>query len=142
MTECHIPFALDHVGWLVSDLDAARLAFSRLGFTVTAPGTLKTGGGAEGAQDVGQRSAHFMFSETYVELTAVVPGARPAHLAPYMAEAGLTILALRVEDADRAHGLLQDAAVAVLPTAHSERPISYAPPAMQGIASFNWCFIP
>ncbi len=138
MTAYHVSLPLDHVGWLVGDLSAASNAFNRLGFRVTAPGTLKTGGDAGTLQDLGQRSAHVMFADTYVELTAVAAAMPPTHLARYMARPGLVILALRVPDVAAAHRALAATAVSVTAVAHSERPVDYGPAGRQGTARFHW----
>ena len=138
MTALRVPLPLDHVGWLVDDLDAERHGLAQLGFTVTSPGTLKTGNAGTRAADVGQWSAHVMFQDTYLELTAVAAGARPAHLAPYLDRGGLVILALRVTDAQAARTTLDEVGLTVTASAYSERPITYPEPAQQGTARFRW----
>jgi hypothetical protein len=129
---------LDHVGWLVADLSAASLAFGALGFAVTQPGTLKTASTQGVPADVGQRSAHVMFGDTYLELTALAPGASPEHLRPYRDQGGLIILALRVEDAAAAYHVLDGSQLGVTSPSRSERPVAYPAPADQGIAGFHW----
>ena len=139
MTTAHVSLPLDHVGWLIDDLGAARAALTSLGFSVTAPGTLKTGQANHETEDVGQHSAHVMFPDTYLELTSVLPGARPPHLQPYMdSGGGLIILALRVGQAAAAQRSLGDLGISVTPVAHSERPVSYAAPGKSGLARFHW----
>jgi hypothetical protein len=138
VTALRVPLPLDHVGWLVGDLDAQRRELRRVGFAVTSPGMLKTGDAATEAADVGQQSAHVMFQDTYLELTAVAAGARPAHLVPYLDRRGLIILALRVTDGEAARATLDEAGLAVSASAHSERPITYPEPAQQGMAHFRW----
>ena len=138
MKTIHVPLPLDHIGWLVEDLGAHCGALGQLGFAVTEPGTLQTGAANEKTEDVGQQSAHVMFTTTYLELTAVAPGARPAHLAPYMGRGGLIILALRVADAAASAAATARAGLNPAPAAYSDRPLTYPPPADQGVAKFHW----
>ena len=138
MTARHVTLPLDHVGWLVQDLAVAATAFAELGFAATRPGILKTGSADSTAVDVGQRSAHVMFADTYLELTALASGAGPEHLQPYLDRSGLIILALRVDSAAIAHQALQRTSLTVTAVSRSERPVAYDAPARQGMAAFHW----
>jgi hypothetical protein len=90
------------------------------------------------AVDVGQRSVHVMFADSYLELTAVSPGALPEHLRPYLDRSGLIILALRVDHAATAHQRLLATPLTLTAACRSERPVAYAAPAAQGMAAFCW----
>lgn len=115
MPEVSQQLALDHVGWLVEDLDAARRQFEGFGFAVSPTAELSTG------DDV-QYSAHVVFADTYLELTSF-RGAIPAHLAPYANSFGLKILALRSDAAADYHELLGKRGLALTPLAHSRRQV-------------------
>lgn len=115
MPEVSQPLALDHVGWLVEDLDAARKQFEAFGFAVTPTAALSTG------EDV-QYSAHVVFADTYLELTSF-RGAIPTHLAPYADSFGLKILALRSDAAAHYHELLGKRGLALTPLANSQRQV-------------------
>ena len=119
---------IDHVGWLVDDLESAVGDFREMGFTVTPPAELHTEGVSSRS---GQRSAHVMFADTYLELTQYW-GEPPGHLAPYAAYPGLKILALAVENADDAHGSIAGSKTSVT---GSSRKLAYS----GGVtAEFRW----
>ena len=72
---------LDHIGILGSDITEMVNAYRSLGFHVTEPERLNAGAGGDFGR---QYSAHVMFENTYIELTAVEDCQSEHHLAPYM----------------------------------------------------------
>jgi len=77
---------IDHIGIAIRDLGAEVAAWRAQGFLVSDPVALfSTEGGV--LRPLGQTSAHVIFANGYVELSAPVPGAGN-HLEPYLAAAG------------------------------------------------------
>jgi hypothetical protein len=86
---------IDHAVIAVTDLDAARDAFERMGFTVT----------PRGVHSLGSQNHCIMFGDDYVELLAV-PTPHPAtrHFSEFlMAGDGLAALALKTDNAKAAY---------------------------------------
>jgi hypothetical protein len=86
---------IDHVVIAVSDLDAARDAFGRMGFAVT----------PRGFHSLGSQNHCMMFGDDYVELLAV-PTPHPAtrHFSEFLAAGdGLAALALKTDSAKGAY---------------------------------------
>jgi catechol 2,3-dioxygenase-like lactoylglutathione lyase family enzyme len=131
---------IDHLGIVARDMKANERAFKRLGFFVTDPKPL-TAPGPDGRQrSTGQDSQHFVFADTYVELTGITdPNARN-HLEPYIKRyAGLHILALACKSADAAAASLKGEGLAIPPAQAAAREVIYGKP---GLAKFKWFMIP
>ena len=92
------PFVLpviDHVGLVVSDIQAAVEELRRLGLKVSDPEPLLTSQGP-----LGQRSAHCVFENGYLEISAPIPGSGN-HLEPFLAMGeGWRILVLACDDCE------------------------------------------
>lgn len=129
---------LDHAGLAGTDLARMRAAFGRLGFTVTEPSDLL--GRANGViRPLGQSSAHVVFEDTYLELTAVATPSPAHHLAGYGGRYdGLQILALRTDDLAQAHARAQRAGAMPGAIAEASRPVDYGAGARCGEARFEW----
>jgi hypothetical protein len=135
---CSLP--VDHVGVLGPDIDALVAQYRRLGFRVVGPAEL-TGIGADGnAVSLGQESAHVMFADTYIELTAVTAPSPEHHLTKFLAgPAGLRIVILRAGDIDAAHLSCARAALQPTTVAVASRKVEYGRP---GTAHFRWFALP
>ncbi|MBK6599009.1 MAG: VOC family protein [Proteobacteria bacterium] len=107
MTGSVITMDIDHVGVAGRDIDVLLKAYEALGFKLTHPEPL-IGIDKDGkAVPMGQVSAHFMFRDRYVELTAVTGEKADNHLEPWLAlYDGLLILALAAQDADSVRATL------------------------------------
>ncbi|MCB2107377.1 MAG: VOC family protein [Rhodobacteraceae bacterium] len=104
---------IDHVGLVGRAIAPMVEAYRRLGFEVTTPADLMQPGPDGNPVPLGQVSAHAIFANTYVELTAVLDPGQGNHLDNWLARhEGLHILAFHAEDAQSswdelaAHGLV------------------------------------
>ena len=90
--------ALDHLGFLGSDIGRMVDTFSRLGFQLTGPAPLDPGTGAD---VTAQQSAHVIFPGRYIELTAAPDCPADHHLAPFIGlSPGIRLLVLGCADAE------------------------------------------
>ena len=83
MTRAGHDCPLDHAGILGSDIDVMVTAFREIGFVVSDPQELM--GRDPGGEPIGlgQWSAHVLFVDSYIELTAVPERSPQHHLARY-----------------------------------------------------------
>jgi len=124
---------LDHVGILGSDITEMVNAYRSLGFHVTEPERLNAGAGGDFGR---QYSAHVMFENTYIELTAVEDCQSEHHLAPYMRlPGGVRILILQSDCAEKERERIQSTGLSVSPLFAAERPLTYGDRTM---ARFCW----
>ncbi len=106
---------VDHAVILTRDLERARDAYARLGFTLT----------PRGHHTLGSQNHCVMFGRDYLELLAV-PRPHPAldYYMQYLARGeGLAALALATDDANAAHAELARAGVAADPPLDFSRPV-------------------
>ncbi len=129
---------LDHVGLVGRDLDALLQAAAGLGFAPTAPRELYGRDPATGrAVSLEQTSAHLVFAQGYVELSAVHSHSDRHHLARYLDRyAGLHILALGVVDIAAAQRRCAAAGLVTTAVASASRAIEYGD--RHGQAQFEW----
>lgn len=122
---------VDHVGVLTRSLPDTVKAWRALGFTVSEPARLETGGGP-----ARQDSAHVIFEHGYIELTAV-SGDDPAHhLARWRgAPPGARLLLLRTGDAEREAARLRAAGLDAGPVHDASRRLTYGD---GGRVRFRW----
>lgn len=114
---------LDHIGILGSDITSMVNAYRSLGFHVTEPERLNAGAGGDFGR---QYSAHVMFENTYIELTAVEDCQSEHHLAPYMRlPGGVRILILQSDCAETERERIQSTGLSVSPLFAAERPLTY-----------------
>ena len=114
---------LDHIGILGSDITEMVNAYRSLGFHVTEPERLNAGAGGDFGR---QYSAHVMFENTYIELTAVEDCQSEHHLAPYMSlPGGVRILILHSDCAEKERERIQSTGLSVSPLFAAERPLTY-----------------
>ena len=124
---------VDHIGILGRDIKTMVNAYRELGFSVTEPERLSAGTGVEQGE---QFSAHVMFNETYIELTAVENCQPEHHLAPYIGlPCGVRILILQCDDAASAHKRLASEGLPATPIYEAERQLSNG---NQELARFRW----
>lgn len=122
---------LDHVGWMVPDMDAATRAFTRLGFALT-PYSLHGNQDSETGRIVPQGSANrlAMLERGYLEILTPVAGADTAmarHLKDSMGHyVGVHLIAFGVADADAEAERLADAGFRLQPTVNLRRTIEAA----------------
>ena len=103
MTSSVITTDIDHVGVAGRNSDALRRAYEKLGFTLTRTEPLVGLDEAGRKIPLGQVSAHFMFDDSYVELTAVTGENPENHLLAWLERyEGLHILALAADDVSAA----------------------------------------
>lgn len=100
---------IDHIGLALRDIEAEVAAWRGLGFIVSDPAQLFSTVQGE-MRPLGQISAHVVFANAYVELSAPVPGAGN-HLEPFLAAAGegVRILVHATDDIRAAHRAIGDA---------------------------------
>ncbi|MDE0059058.1 MAG: VOC family protein [Defluviicoccus sp.] len=118
---------LDHVGWFVSDMDAASGAFGRLGFPLT-PFTIHRNEDAAGNRiPTGTANRCAMLGRGYLEILTDVAGldtpfAR-AHREAVARHQGLHLIAFAVDDAQAEARRLDEAGFRPLPVARLRRPM-------------------
>lgn len=125
--------ALDHLGWLGPDLQRLVAVFQGLGFRVLGPVPLQSG--AARHPDA-QWSAHVMFRDTYLELTALSADAVGHPLHRWRAEPpAVRLVLLRAYDAAAEHARLAATGWQLSEVQHAERRLAYG---AQGVARFRW----
>ena len=106
---------IDHVVVLVRDLDRARDAYARMGFTLT----------PRGYHTLGSQNHCIMFGRDYIELLAV-PKPHPAmqYFSDFLARGeGLGAIALATDNAHKARDELRDHGIAADETMDFSRPV-------------------
>jgi catechol 2,3-dioxygenase-like lactoylglutathione lyase family enzyme len=114
---------IDHVVILVRDLDRARDAYARMGFTLT----------PRGYHTLGSQNHCIMFGRDYIELLAV-PKPHPAmqYFSDFLARGeGLGAIALATGDAAAARAELRDHGIA------ADEPLDFSRPVDGGDAKFR-----
>ncbi len=120
------PFGLDHVGIAVRDLDAAAIAYRRLGFNLTPRGTHTLPPPVPGAARprVGTGNHCIMLGRGYVELIGVIdPGYKGRLRAVLDRQEGAHLVAFDVPDAKAAAADLAARGLPVDPPHPLERPV-------------------
>jgi len=132
-------FALDHAGFAARRVDGLCRQLRDAGFAPTVPQALLGRDATGQAVDLGQRSAHCVFRQTYLEITATCAAAN--HLQPFLSRyEGLHILALRAAEIDRVRARLVTAGFAPSPVQVATRHIAYGE--RHGEARFRWFMLP
>jgi catechol 2,3-dioxygenase-like lactoylglutathione lyase family enzyme len=132
---------IDHIGLVGRDIHKMVATFRGLGFLVTEPVPLTQPGPDGNPVSLGQHSAHVIFPDTYLELTAVdVPG-QGNHLDNWIAKhEGLHILAFRAANAQVSWDEFAKFGVVMPPIRHASREVNSG--GVRGVADFNWFQIP
>jgi hypothetical protein len=132
---------IDHIGLVGRAIEPMVAAYRKLGFTVTNPVPLMQPNPDGDPVPLGQVSAHVMFPDTYMELTAVLDPGQGNHLDPWLARhQGLHILAFRSMDAERTWHELERYGVVMPPLRAASRDVNVA--GRRGTADFKWFQIP
>ena len=118
---------LDHIGWFVSDMDAASAAFHRLGFPLT-PFTIHRNADAAGNRvPTGTANRCAMLGRGYLEILTEIDGLDTpfsrAHRAAIARYEGLHLIAFAVDDAAAEARRLDAAGFAPQPVANLRRPM-------------------
>ncbi|WFL76321.1 VOC family protein [Altererythrobacter arenosus] len=109
---------IDHVGLVVSDIEATVDELRRTGLKVSDPEPLLTSAGP-----LGQRSAHCVFENGYLEISAPNPGSGN-HLEPFLAMGeGWKILVFACDDCEQGRDRLQAAGIACGPVSDAARTV-------------------
>lgn len=126
---------LDHIGFIVPELAAARVLFEGLGFTLTARAD-HTRRDAEGrVVPAGSAQHSVMFDTGYIELMQITDPLAGHQLTPAMRERyGLHVLALGTGDAAACHAARRQAGLPVGAVMDWSRPVST--PERSGLARF------
>ncbi len=133
-TCCRLP--VDHVGVLADGIAALKQDWESLGFRVVGPEELVGIGDDGEPRGLGQYSAHVMFADDYIELTAVERPTPGHHLARFLdAGGGLRLIILAAADIDAAHATLDARGLAPGPVSAAARDIHYGE---GGTARFRW----
>ncbi len=123
--------AIDHLGIVVADCAPIIALFRKHGFQVSEPQQLM---GEDGP--LGQTSAHCVFDNGYIEISAPVPGSGN-HLEPLLAMGeGIRILVLGSTDCQDDHRRLSKGGLNVGSIRQSSR--AAGPPTSRHIAKFTW----
>ncbi len=132
---------IDHIGLVGRDIHAMVNTFRNLGFLVTNPVPLTQPGPDGNPIPLGQLSAHVIFPNTYIELTAVENPGQGNHLDPWLAKhEGLHILAFRTENAKESWDAMAAFGVVMPPLRAASRDVKAG--GKSGIADFKWFQIP
>ncbi len=130
---------IDHIGLAGRDMDRFLSAYRRLGFHVTEPQPLMARRGGD-LVPLGQTSAHMVFRDNYIELTAVPDPDTGNHLEPNLERyEGVHIVALRSAGASLARSAIAAGGVTVGDLQQASREIKYG---SGGTAEFNWFALP
>lgn len=133
--------ALDHLGFAVRQMEPLLTLFRRLGFSPTEARELQRVDEDGRPAPLGQVSAHLVFADTYVELSAVPDPASGNHLEPFLDRyQGLHILALRSADLDAARRSCSAAGLHPTEVQQASREIEYGD--RHGEARFRWWMLP
>lgn len=125
--------ALDHLGFLGSNIGRMVDTFSKLGFQLTGPAPLDPGTGAD---VTAQQSAHVIFPGRYIELTAAPDCPADHHLAPFIGlSPGIRLLVLGCADADQERRRIRATGLEPSPVHEASRQLAYGDGAM---ARFRW----
>lgn len=131
---CRLP--VDHVGILADAIAPLKRDWEALGFRVVGPEELVGIGDDGKPRGLGQYSAHVMFADDYIELTAVERPTPGHHLARFLdAGGGLRLIILAADDIDAAHAALDARGLAPGPVSAAARDIHYGE---GGRARFRW----
>ena len=135
-----IRIEVDHVGILGPDIDALVSIAETLGFNVYGPVEL-CGEDREGdVVSLEQQSAHIVFGEDYIELTAVQSKSPTHHLARFLDKPwGQRLLLLATRDIEAAAASADKAGLDPGPLQRASREVDYG---AGGIAEFRWCALP
>lgn len=133
-TACRLP--VDHVGILGDAIAPLKRDWEALGFRVAGPEEL-IGIGEDGeSRGLGQFSAHVMFAEDYIELTAVERPSPGHHLARFLdSGGGLRLVILAADDIESRRATLETRGLAPGPVSEAARDIHYG---AGGTARFRW----
>lgn len=128
---------LDHIGFIVPDLNAARDLFVDLGFVLTDRAD-HTRSNAQGQTVSAGSSQHsIMFEVGYIELMQITDAQAGHQLTPALGERyGLHVLALGCADARAWHAQCLQNALAVRPVMDWSRPVRT--PERSGLARFSY----
>jgi catechol 2,3-dioxygenase-like lactoylglutathione lyase family enzyme len=132
---------IDHIGLVGRNIEAMVATFRQLGFMVTNPVQLTQPGPDGNPIPLGQLSAHVIFPDTYLELTAVENPGQGNHLDPWLARhEGFHILAFRAENATQSWNEMAAFGVVMPPIRVASREVNAG--GVRGIADFKWFQIP
>ncbi|MDH3481449.1 MAG: VOC family protein [Gammaproteobacteria bacterium] len=102
MTPLHLE--IDHIGILGPSIPALVREFRALGFAVVGPVELTAVDDSGKSIGLGQQSAHVMFADDYIELTAVDSTSPDHHLAQFLQPPwGIRLLLLTSDDIEESH---------------------------------------
>lgn len=132
---------IDHVGLVGHDMTAMSEAYRRLGFTVGEPSPLTQPSPDGSPVPLGHISAHIVFAESYVELTAVQQPGQGNPLDTWLAKhQGLHVMALRATNAEASWAALTAHGLVMPPVRASSRDITVD--GVTAIADFKWFQLP
>jgi len=132
---------IDHIGIVGRDIHKMVATFRALGFLVTEPVPLTQPDPDGNPVSLGQHSAHVIFADTYLELTAVDNPGQGNHLDTWLARhEGLHILALRAENAQESWDGFAKFGVVMPPIRHASREVNAG--GVRGVADFEWFQVP
>lgn len=132
---------IDHIGLVGRAINPMVAAYRKLGFTVSDPVPLMQPNPGGDPTPLGQHSAHVIFPDTYMELTAIDRPGQGNHLDNFLARhEGLHIIAFRSLDAELAWRNLATHGVVMPPIRAASREVNMG--GKRGTADFKWFQIP
>jgi len=100
----HLQLQIDHIGFLAPSIEKIVTEFRVLGFSIAGPTELTAIDHSGNRHGLGQFSAHVMFENDYIELTAVESPSPEHHLAHFLQPPwGIRLLLLTSDDIDHVH---------------------------------------
>jgi hypothetical protein len=131
-----VTLPIDHLGVAGRDVQGLIQLYSDLGFRITPKQELMATDDSGAVVSLGQQSAHVMFGDSYLELTAVPGALEGHHLGAYLSRfSGLHILALAAGDAEAVHRRLESEGLELGPLQLAQREVNYG---SGGTARFCW----
>lgn len=131
---------IDHIGILAPEITPLIDEFQRLGFTVVGPKELTAIDADGNLQGLGQYSAHVMFADNYIELTAVEKPTPDHHLADFLSPPwGVRLVLLGSEDIQQSRASCVKNGMNPFPVQAAARELDY----LDGVsARFEWFGLP
>lgn len=135
-----LKLSIDHIGILGPSIEELVLEMQLLGFSIVGPAELTAVDASGKRVGLGQRSAHIMFADDYVELTAVDLPAAGHHLEQFLHPPwGIRLLLLSSDDIEHAHAQCRQRRLEPGEVQRASRHIDYG---QGGEAGFRWFGLP
>ena len=135
-----LTLSIDHIGILAPSIEELVLEMQLLGFSIVGPAELTAVNESGETVGLGQRSAHVMFADDYIELTTVDLPADGHHLEHFLHPPwGIRLLLLASDNVQRTHEQCTQRQLQPGAVQQASRRIDYG---QGGEAGFRWFGLP